>query len=395
MSALISTYPYKSQQFISAKGSTLIDQYGKKYLDFYAGISCTNLGHLHPAPLKALQDQAQNIWYHSNYFCHPKTLKLAEKITGFLPYPAQVFFGNSGAEANEGALKLARRWSKKNKSPRATNIIAFEKSFHGRTMATLACTGKEQMREDFAPLIEGVSFAKINDIKSVQEKISPETSCIILELIQGEGGVNIAEKKFVQDLRKICDAEKIILIIDEIQTGIGRTGTMFSFEYYGIEPDIFTTAKALGNGFPIGAFVAKKNIAESFSIGDHGTTFGGNPLSSAVALATLEEYTPAFLQEVQEKEKFLKSGLDDLQEKFPEKIFAVRGKGLMWGVEFFSSEDTLQVYTKMLEQEKIVTLTAGDNFVWRLLPPLIITKKEMENFLVSAERVIADLCIQK
>lgn len=388
-SHLLNPYAQFPVEFVRAKGTSLFDTEGNEYLDFFSGISCVNLGHGHEKVLEVLHEQGETLWHISNLFPCEKRGKLADALTKNLSFGAQAFFANSGAEANEAAIKLARKHTKEKKHSHATEVIAFDHSFHGRTLGTLSITGKPSIRTPFDPLLSGIHFAKYNDIESVKSLVSPNTSAIILELIQAEGGVFLAEEEFLRALRDLCDQEKIVLIFDEVQTGMGRTGTLFSFESIGVEPDIFTLAKALGNGFPVGAMIAKSEIAQSFSAGDHGTTFGGNPLAMAVSLAVVEQMHEEFLSQVQKKGEMLKKGIEATQKNFPHHILEVRGKGLLLGIEM-PNDQAKKTQSLLLSEHHIVAILAGNGNVLRLLPPLTISEEEIEKFFIALESVMKE-----
>jgi acetylornithine/N-succinyldiaminopimelate aminotransferase len=387
-SHLLNPYAQFPIEFVCAKGTSLFDTEGREYLDFFSGISCTNLGHAHENVLQAFREQGEMLWHVSNLFPCTKRSTLADSLTKNLSFDARVFFANSGAEANEAAIKLARKYTKEQKHTNAIEIIAFDHSFHGRTLATLSITGKSSIRTPFDPLLSGVHFAQYNDIESVKSLLSSNTSAIILETIQAEGGVFPADKEFLRALRDICDQEKILLLFDEVQTGMGRTGTLFSFESLGVEPDIFTLAKALGNGFPVGAMISKSSISESFSVGDHGTTFGGNPLAMAVSLAVVNEFNQSFLLQVQKKAELLKTGIIDIQKIFPKNIREVRGRGMLLGIEMINDQ-AKKIQSLLLSEYRIVVILAGNGNVLRLLPPLTICAEEIQSFLTALEDAIA------
>ncbi|MEI7510568.1 MAG: aspartate aminotransferase family protein [Candidatus Peregrinibacteria bacterium] len=390
MSSLFSVYPQFPVSFVKASGTRLWDDEGNAYLDFYSGIGCINLGHCHSSVTKALTTQAEKLWHISNIFPHKNTILAAEKLASKAPFAAKVFFANSGAEANEAALKLARKYSKSRKGTDAIEIIAFEKSFHGRTMATLSCTGKPKMREDFSPMLPTVHFAQYNNISSVRSLVSPHISAIIIETIQGEGGLATADFSFLQAVRELCDEHDILLIVDEVQTGAGRTGTFFSCENTGVIPDIITAAKAIGNGFPVGAMLAKPEIAKYFAVGDHGTTFGGNPMATAVVSAVCDEMTPEFLTKVQKKSEFFDVLLQDLQTTFPEKILELRGRGFMRGI-LFPGGMAPEIQKILLLENRLVTLLSGDSTVLRLLPPLVSSEEELQEGVLRIREVVKNV----
>ncbi|MTI22360.1 aspartate aminotransferase family protein [Fulvivirga sp. RKSG066] len=354
--------------FEKGEGSRLWDVEGNEYIDALAGIAVCNLGHCHPEVTKAIREQAGQLVHISNFFVSKPQTELAKKLCT-LSNMDRVFFTNSGAESVEGAIKLARKFARS--KGKAGEVIAMTNSFHGRTLATIAM-GKKTMQDGFGPMPEGFQQIDFNDIEAVKAAINPNTAAIILEPVQGEGGIHVAEKAYLKELREICDKEHIALIFDEIQCGIGRTGKLFAKEHYGVEPDIMTLAKGLGGGMPIGAILCKQKVDDAINYGDHGTTFGGNPLACAASLATIDLISnPTFLKEVEEKgryfkDKILNAALPHLEE--------VRGLGLMIGAVF--SFETKPLVAKILEHKVIANATA--NNVLRLVPPLVITEKEID-----------------
>jgi len=358
-----SRFPVAVQQ---AKGTTVEDINGKKYLDFGSGIGVVNLGHRHPTVQKAVEEQLNLYWHVSNLYHNPIQETVATEITAN-SVGDYVFFCNSGAEANEAAIKLARKATGKDK------IITFGKSFHGRTFATMAATGQDKVRIGFGKMLEEFAYATYNDIASVKKVADDNTAAIMLEVVQGEGGVILAEEAFIKDIVTLCKAKGILLIVDEIQTGIGRTGKKFGYEHYGIEPDIFTLAKGLGNGLPIGAMVAKKALGEHFGSGAHGSTFGGNPLAMSAANAVSSiVFKDSFLQEVVAKAEYLAQLLQEhIAPLF--KVKAIRQKGFMVGIE---CDEAVGPHVVSLIDQGLLTLNAGEN-VLRLLPPLTASKEEL------------------
>lgn len=364
--AMFPTYNRFNVAVKSANGTIVEDIDGKQYVDFGAGIGVTNLGHQHPLVKKAIEEQLNAYWHVSNLYTQPIQEEVAKQLTDH-SVGDYVFFSNSGAEANEAAIKLARKATGKEK------IVTFDKSFHGRTFATMAATGQDKVRVGFGPMLEKFAYAKFNDIASVKEVVDDETAAIMLEVIQGEGGVVPADQAFLNDIVSLCKAKGILLIVDEIQTGIGRTGKKFGYEHYGIEPDIFTLAKGLGNGLPVGAMVAKESLGEYFGPGSHGSTFGGNPLAMAAAQAvTSVIFEETFLQEVKEKASYLAELLAEQIAPLPQ-VKEIRQKGLMVGIECDEAVGTL--VTRLIDQG-LLTLNAGEN-VLRLLPPLTVSKAEL------------------
>ena len=356
------------------KGCTLYGENGRAYTDFLAGIAVCALGYDNPAINNAIKKQTEKLIHCSNYFYTAEQAELAELLCENT-CADRVFFGNSGAEANEGAIKLAREYFY-SKGIDRYEIISCVNSFHGRTIATLAATGQEKYRKPFGPMPEGFINVPYKDIDAVRAAITPHTAAVLVEPIQGEGGVIEGGAEYLKALRSLCDEEGILLIFDEIQCGMGRSGKLFAHQAYGVQPDIFTSAKALAGGLPIGAILAKAHCC-AFQPGDHGTTFGGNPFSCAVGIAVMQEMLkPGFLESVKKKGAHLKSLLVKLKAEFPEKIAEVRGQGLMLGLELVPKFSVKQLQAKLLDEGFIVA-TAGGNTM-RLVPPLVISKEEME-----------------
>ncbi|MEI3608967.1 acetylornithine transaminase [Pseudogracilibacillus sp. SO10305] len=351
----------------SATGAEITDINGKTYVDFGSGIGVCNLGHCHPIVQKAVEKQLHLYWHTSNLYENPIQSEVAAQITTH-SHGDYVFFCNSGAEANEAAIKLARKVTGKE------TIITFQQSFHGRTFATMAATGQEKVREGFGPMLEKFSYATFNDLASVEQLIDENTAAVMVEVVQGEGGVHPADHEFIEGVATLCKENNILLIVDEIQTGIGRTGKKFGFEHYQIEPDIFTLAKGLGNGLPVGAMVAKAAYKDHFGPGSHGSTFGGNPLAMASANAVLQiVFEDAFLDEVEAKASYLQEKLE--KEIAPlASVQAIRQKGMMVGID--CDKSVAPIVTQLLEKGLLV-LSAGDTVV-RLLPPLIVTEAQID-----------------
>jgi len=354
--------------FERGKGSKLWDVEGKEYIDALAGIAVCNLGHCHPVVTEAIRKQAGELVHISNFFVSKPQVHLSKKLCE-LSKMDRVFFTNSGAESVEGAIKLARKYA--HHHGRGGEVIAMHNSFHGRTLATIAM-GKKAMQDGFGPMPSGFKQIEFNSINAVKDAISRDTAAIILEPVQGEGGINVADAEYLKDLRALCDKENIVLIFDEIQCGIGRTSYVFTKEHYGIQPDIMTLAKGLGGGMPVGAILCKQKIDDAINFGDHGTTFGGNPLACAASLATLSIIEHCdFLAEVLRKGKYLR---DKILEAAPDGLDEVRGLGLMIGVVF--NFETKPLAAKLLEHGIIANATAGN--VLRLVPPLIISDEELD-----------------
>jgi len=357
--------------FEKGEGCILWDVEGKEYLDALAGIAVCNLGHCHPAVTEAIRKQAGELVHISNFFVSKPQVELSERLCK-LSGMDRVFFTNSGAESVEGAIKLARKYARG--KGKGGEVIAMKNSFHGRTLATIAM-GKKAMQEGFGPMPAGFQQIEFNDMDAVKAAANKETAAIILEPVQGEGGIHVAEKDYLKELRAFCDEHDIVLIFDEIQCGIGRTGKLFAKEHFGVEPDIMTLAKGLGGGMPIGAIMCQQKIDDAINFGDHGTTFGGNPLACAASLATLNLIAePDFLEEVAAKGKYLKHQIE--QQDLPH-LEEIRGLGLMLGVVF--SFETKPLVAKMLEHRVIANATA--NNVLRLVPPLVIAEEEMKKIV--------------
>lgn len=373
-------HTYNRFQVVLDKGDGvyLYDTEGKKYLDFAAGIAVFALGYNNKEYNDGVKAQIDKLIHTSNLFYNPPSSIASEKIikaTGF----DKVFFTNSGAEAIEGALKLAKRYAYNKKGKNDYEIIAMNHSFHGRTIGALSVTGNEHYREPFMPLMEGVKFADFNDFDSVKNLVNDKTCAIIMETVQGEGGIYPADPEFIRNVRALCDEKDIVMISDEIQCGMGRTGKLYAFEHYGVKPDIFTTAKALGCGVPVGAFVANKKVSDAMKPGDHGTTYGGNPLVCAavsIVYDMFEKYN--ILDNVCEVGKYLETQLDKLVEDIP-LIKERRGMGLMQGLALDESKPVGEIVKKAMDNGLIV-ISAGGN-VLRMVPPLIITRENVDEMV--------------
>lgn len=375
---LAGNYKREKLAFVRGSGTRLFTEDGEEYLDFTAGIAVCNLGHAHPALVEVLQRQGQRLWHTSNLYYTESQAKLAKKLVD-LTFAEKVFFANSGAEAIEAALKLARRFAFENYGPQKYKFIALENSFHGRTFGALSVTGQPKYWEGFQPLLEGVIFIPPNDLQALETAFSDEVCAMILEPIQGEGGIFPLTKEFLGKVKELCQKFKALLIFDEIQTGIGRTGKLFAYEHFGIEPDILCTSKALANGLPLSAMLAKSEVMQALKPGTHASTFGGNPIACAVALKVLEVVSEkSFLEEVALKGKVLKERLIYLD---PEKkiIKEVRGEGLLIGIEFHKPSQP--IYETLLKKKILVTQPKPN--IIRLTPPLIVNYREFDYFLES------------
>ncbi len=378
MTYLFENYKRAPIEFVKAEGAYLIDSDGKAYLDFSSGIGVTNLG-FHPQVQQALIQQAGRIWHSPNLYLSSLQEQVAQELAGSYDYLA--FFCNSGAEANEAAIKLARKATGKQ------GIITFQQSFHGRTFGAMAATGQDKIKEGFGDGVPHFSYGVYNDLASVEDLVNQDTAAVMLELVQGESGVRPAEATFVKNLADFCQREGILLIVDEVQTGMGRTGQLYSFEHYGIIPDIVTLAKGLANGLPAGALLGKSSLASAFSPGSHGSTFGGNKLAMAAALETLHIMKGAgFLEEVRSKSAIL---MEQLQLAFQDhpKISAVRGLGMMIGIE---TSISLSRLVEAARQKGLIILTAGENVI-RLLPPLTISREEIQQGIAILKEVFSQV----
>lgn len=381
MSYLFPNYQRKKLELIKGSKNTLIDQIGKRYLDFTSGIGVMNLGYNDPELNQVLLEQSSLLWHTPNLYENDLQEQVAEKLANGKDYVS--YFCNSGAEANEAAIKLARKATGKSK------IITFTNSFHGRTYGAMSATGQDSIHAGFEPLVPDFIYLPFNELEPIKMEIDQQTAAVMLELIQGEGGVLPADVSWIQAVQSLCKEHGALLIIDEIQTGIGRTGTFYAYEQYQIEPDIFTLAKGLGNGIPVGAMLGKRSLANFFGPGSHGSTFGGNKLAMSVACKVVERINqPAFLQDAQKKSGQLFSGLNQIAEK-SKMITGIRGKGLMIGIEL-ADQHTLSVVLEQLEVDGLLALKAGQT-VLRLLPPLTITEKEIDQGLVIIEKVLNNL----
>jgi len=368
------------------EGPYVYDNEGKKYLDFLAGIAVNLLGHAHPKLVAAIAQQAGKIIHCSNIYYTEVQAMLVKKLAAVSGLD-RVFLANSGAEANEGAIKLARKYAK-TLNWNKVEIISAQHCFHGRTLATLTATAQPKYQEGLSPLPGGFKYVNYNDIEALKAAVSEKTCAILLEPIQGEGGVNMPDADYLKQVRTLCDEAGVVLILDEIQTGMGRTGTMFAYEQYGIVPDIVTIAKGLGGGVPIGAFLASNKVAAAFHHGDHGSTFGGNPLACAAANAVLTEIEDeGLLANAQQTGEYLRHALVKLQAKYPGIITEVRGKGLMLGAQL--SMEGRDIVNSCLEAGIIINCTAGN--VLRFVPPLIIKPVHVDEMIAVIDQVLAKI----
>jgi len=380
------TYARYPVLLVRGKGTRVWDLEGEEYLDFVSGLAVCNLGHCHPKVVKAIQDQAEKLIHVSNFYYIEPQIQLASLLCK-RSFADKVFFCNSGAEANEGAMKLARKYAKEKMGKDRHEIITMERSFHGRTLATLTATGQEKFHKGYEPLMPGFKYVPFNDIGAVKNAIDSKTCAVMLEPIQGEGGVNCPSEGYLKALREICDKKGLLLIFDEVQVGMGRTGKLFAYEHDEVEPDMLTLAKSLAGGVPIGALLIKRGIADSFKPGDHASTFGGNPLATAAGVAALTTILEeGMLENCQKMGDYFISQLEEIKKKFPF-VKEVRGKGLILGMEL--KIDGSSIVKEMLKKKILINCTMGN--VLRFLPPLIVTKEEIDRVIKTLEEVFQEL----
>lgn len=384
--SIMATYGRFPLTLTKGKGSYVWDEQGKKYLDYTSGIATCNLGHVPESVKGQVEKQLSQLWHCSNLYNIPSQQALADKLVEN-SCGDKVFFCNSGAEANEAAIKIARKYAKEIKGINAIEIVTFKQSFHGRTLATMSATGQEKIQKGFGPLVPGFRYVPFNDMETLEQAISPNTCAVLVELIQGEGGVIPAEKEWVQCLARMCKENEVLLMVDEIQTGMGRTGTLFAYQQYGIEPDVISLAKGLGSGFPIGAIIAKDAVSKAFVPGSHGSTFGGNPLATTSGLATINHILDSgIIENAAEIGDYLVSQLKILQHKHST-IIDIRGLGCMQGIVVTC--DAMLVVEKAREH-RLLILIAGANVV-RVLPPLNTTKGEVDIFISVLDKVFQNI----
>lgn len=369
---------------VRGEGVRVWDSEGKEYLDFTSGISVTSLGHSHPKVVGAIREQAATLTHVSNYFHIPQQIELARLLTEH-SFADRVYFGNSGAEAIEAALKLARKYAGENLSSDRYEIITMRGGFHGRTLGALSATAQEKYHQGFGPMLPGFKYVPWNDLRAVERAVDNRTAAVLVEPIQGEGGIRVPDDDYFAGLRKLCDTTETLLIFDEIQTGMGRTGKLWAYEHWGVEPDVMTVAKALANGFPISATLARERVAQAFTPGSHGTTFGGNPLATAVGLATLGTILELKLPErAARMGAYMRERLGALKPKFP-LVKDVRGKGLLLGVELGHPVASL---IGRCRESGLLLLGAGENVV-RFAPPLIVDEAVIDRALEMFEAALA------
>ena len=384
MSYLANNYNRRKISFVKGKGSYLYTKSGKKYLDFLSGIAVNTLGHSHPALIKALNVQAKKVWHVSNSFEIPEGENLAKKLSR-KTFAEKVIFVNSGAEANEAAIKIARRYFYSKGQPHKNRVLCIKNSFHGRTLANIFASGSKKMTEGFGPKVSGFDHFKFGDLKSLKKKINRNTAAIFFETAMGESGIKVNSKSFLKEVRKICNKKNILLILDEVQCGIGRSGKFFAYEYSNVKPDIVPIAKGIGGGFPIGAVLMTKKVAKCMVPGTHGSTYGGNPLAMVIGNAVMDQvFKKNFLKNVRKNSEYFLSNLNFIKMNFPKIIKEVRGVGLLIGIQV---KVDLTSFINKLTQNQLLTIRAAENVV-RILPPLNVKKKEIDKAL----KIIIKVC---
>lgn len=383
---------YAPAQFVPVKGrgSRVWDSEGKEYIDFSGGIAVTALGHCHPALVAALQQQSETLWHTSNVFTNEPALRLASKLID-ATFADRVFFANSGAEANEAAFKLARHYAITRHSPYKTKIIAFYNAFHGRTLFTVSVGGQAKYSDGFGPKPADIVHVPYNDLAAVKAVMDDSTCAVVMEPIQGEGGITPVDAEFLQGVRALCDQHQALLVFDEVQSGMGRTGKLFAYMHYGVTPDILTTAKALGGGFPVSAMLTTEEIASAMQVGTHGTTYGGNPLACAVAEAALEVInTPQVLDGIAQRHALYVAKLQQLAEKYG--VFSdIRGMGLLIGAELSAAyQNKARDFLAAAAAHGVMILNAGPNVI-RFAPSLVIEPQDIEEGMARFERAVQDV----
>ena len=383
MSALAKNYNRRKIAFKRGKGSFLYSTNGKKYLDFVQGIAVNSLGHANPHLIKAINKQSKKVWHVSNAFLIPEGEKLASRLTK-RTFASSIIFQNSGTEATEAAIKVARRYFYSIGKKKKNRIICIKNSFHGRTIAAINASGSKKMIEGFGPKVPGFDHFEFGNLKSLKKKITTNTAAVLIETSLGEGGIKVHSKIFLKNLRKICNKKNILLILDEIQCGIGRSGKFFAFEHAKIKPDIVPIAKGIGGGFPIGAVLMTKKVASAMNPGTHGSTFGGNPLAMSVGNAVLDIiFKKGFLTHVEKISRYFNIELNKIKNNYPKLIKEVRGTGLLIGLQLFKEQTK---FIKKLEDNKLLTIRAAENVI-RILPPLNVKKSEIDLALKIIKKV--------
>jgi acetylornithine/N-succinyldiaminopimelate aminotransferase len=386
-SALLPVYARADVGFVRGEGVWLVAETGERWLDFGGGVAVNSLGHAHPHLVEALTRQAANLWHTSNLYRIPEGERLARRLTE-ATFAELVFFVNSGAEAMECSIKMARKFQAATGHPERYRLVTFEGAFHGRTLATVAAGGTDKYIEGFGPKVEGFDRVPVGDRRAVEAAVGPETAGVLIEPIQGEGGVRPVDPAFLRWLRELCDARGLMLVFDEVQTGVGRTGTLFAYEQTAVVPDIMGIAKGIGGGFPMGACLATRHAAQGMVPASHGSTFGGNPLAMAVGNAVLDiVLAPGFLDEVKRKGLLLKQRLAGVADAFPGLVGEVRGEGLMLGIRCVAPAADVSA---AFRAERLLTVGAGENVV-RFLPPLTATDDEIGEAVERVERALAGM----
>ena len=380
---------YGRYPLVAARGDgcLLWDMDGKEYLDFLAGVAVNNLGHCHPRVVSAIREQAGKMLHCSNYYHIPKQIELAELLCAH-SFGDRVFFCNSGAEANEAAMKLVRKWAKQKQNGESCfEVITALASFHGRTIGTISATGQDKIRDGFAPTVPGFRYVPFGDIEALRAAIGPTTCAVMLEPVQGEGGINVPPPGYLKAVRETCDENGILLVFDEVQVGCGRTGTLFAYEQEGVEPDIMTLAKALAGGAPIGAMITREDLAKTLGPGTHGSTFGGNPLVSAAAVASLRTILyEGVLDNCRAMGEYLRSRLEEFKERYPF-VADVRGRGLILGMEL--TIEAGDIVKTALERGLLINATAGK--VLRFVPPLIVREDEIDRAMKILDGILKEI----
>ena len=386
MSSLAKNYNRRKISFKRGKGSFLYSTNGKKYLDFVQGIAVNSLGHSNPHLVKAINKQSKKLWHVSNAFLIPEGERLAKRLTK-KTFADSVIFQNSGTEATEAAIKVARRYFYSIGKPNKNRIVCIKNSFHGRTIAAIFASGSKKMTEGFGPKVEGFDHFEFGDHKKLKKMINTKTAAVMVETIMGEGGIKVIPDWCLRELRKICNKTKTLLILDEVQCGIGRSGKFFSYEYAKVKPDIVPIAKGIGGGFPIGAVLMTKKVASAMVFGTHGSTFGGNPLALSVGNAVLDQiFKIGFLKNLRKISKYFHKELNKLKKDYPNIIKEIRGKGLLIGIQLHFDQSR---FIKSLEKNYLLTIRASENVI-RVLPPLNVKKNEID----LALKILKKVCIE-
>ena len=389
MTSLANNYNRRKISFKYGKGSYLYTTKGKKYLDFVQGIAVNSLGHANPYLINALSKQAKKVWHISNAFQIPEAEKLAKKLTQ-KTFADKVIFQNSGVEATEAAIKVAKRYFYSIGQPQKNRILCVKNSFHGRTLATIFASSSKKMIEGFGPKIDGFDHFSFGDLKDLKKKITNKTAAIMIETVMGEGGIKVTPDSFLKELRKLCNKKKILLILDSVQDGTGRSGDFFAFENSKIKPDIAPIAKGIGGGFPIGAVLMTKKVAKAMVPGSHGSTFGGNPNACAVGLEVMNQlFKKGFLKNVKKLSKYFFSELNKIKNEYPKIIKEIRGKGLLIGIQLHFEQSK---FIKSLEKNYLLTIRAAENVI-RILPPLNVKKSEIDLALKIIKKVCKEYTV--